>query len=195
MEDWKATEESAARRKRAAMTEVAVDRAGIWDAEALSDVAAATFPLACPPTTTPDDIAAFVDTALSADRFGEYLTDPTHVVLKATDGDAIVGYTMLVEREPTDPRVLAVMLRPALEISKMYVLPGHHGAGISTALMAAAVDHARSRRCLGVWLGVNQHNVRAQGFYRKHGFDTVGVRTFRVGARVEDDYVMQKVLG
>jgi ribosomal protein S18 acetylase RimI-like enzyme len=178
------------------MTDVAVDRAGIWDAEALSDVAAATFPLACPPTTGPDDIAVFIETALSAECFGDYLTDPTHVVLKATEGDAIVGYTMLIEQEPTDPQVArAVTLRPALEISKMYVMPGHHGAGISTALIDAAVDHARSLRCLGVWLGVNQQNLRAQGFYRKHGFDTVGTRTFRVGARVEDDFVMLKGLG
>lgn len=178
------------------MTEVAVDRAGIWDVETLSDVAAATFPLACPPTTAPDDIAAFIDSALSADRFGEYLTDPTHIVLKATEDDAIVGYTMLIQREPADPEVArAVTLRPALEISKMYVLPGHHGAGISTALMDAAVDQARALRCLGVWLGVNQQNLRAQGFYRKHGFDTVGTRTFRVGARVEDDFVMQRAIG
>jgi ribosomal protein S18 acetylase RimI-like enzyme len=177
------------------MTDVTVDRAGIWDAEALSDVATATFPLACPPTTTPEDIAVFVDNALSADRFGEYLTDPTHLVLKATEDDTIVGYTMLIDREPADPAVAkAVTLRPALEINKMYVLPGRYGTGISTALMDAAVEHARTLHCHAVWLGVNQRNTRAQGFYRKHGFDTVGTRTFRVGARTEDDYVMQRAL-
>ena len=38
----------------------------------------------------------------------------------------------------------AVALDPVLEISKMYVLPGHHGTGVSSALMHAALEHART---------------------------------------------------
>lgn len=44
---------------------VTVDRAGLWDAEALSDVAAATFPLSCPPDATPEDIEIFLTDVLS----------------------------------------------------------------------------------------------------------------------------------
>jgi ribosomal protein S18 acetylase RimI-like enzyme len=43
-------------------------------------------------------------------------------------------------------------------------------------------------RC--VWLGVNQGNARAQRFYTKSGFKINGTRTFHVGARRENDYVM-----
>jgi hypothetical protein len=82
---------------------VIVDRAGLWDAEALSDVAAATFPLACPPEATPDDIDVFVGEALSGERFGEYLNDPARIVLKAVADDEIVGYAMLVTGGPADP--------------------------------------------------------------------------------------------
>ena len=63
---------------------VEIDPAGIWDSEAIADVAAATFPLACPPGATQDDIAAFIDDVLSAERFSEYLTDPNRTVLKVT---------------------------------------------------------------------------------------------------------------
>jgi GNAT superfamily N-acetyltransferase len=178
------------------MDEVVVELAGLWDAERLGDVAAATFPLACPPGTPADDVAVYLDRVLSAERFGEYLNAPARTVFKATSGDEIVGYGMLVDGEPADPALAElVTLRPALEINKMYVLPGHHGAGVSTALMAAAVEHARSEGCAALWLGVNQRNERAQRFYRKHGFDTVGSRTFRVGGRTHDDYLMQKPLG
>ncbi len=119
---------------------VIVDRAGLWDAEALSDVAAATFPLACPPEATPDDIEVFVSEVLSGERFGEYLSDPARIVLKAVADDDIVGYAMLVAGAPADPAVAeSVQLHPAVEISKMYVLPGHHGTGVSTALMVAAL--------------------------------------------------------
>ncbi|MEV0246294.1 GNAT family N-acetyltransferase [Nocardia sp. NPDC050712] len=173
---------------------VIVDRAGLWDAEALSDVAAATFPLACPPDATADDIEIFITEVLSGERFGEYLTDPDRTVLKAcADGD-IVGYAMLHAGEPSDPEVAAAVdLSPVVEISKMYVLPGHHGSGISKALMRAALERAREAGAVGVWLGVNQLNERAQRFYTKHGFRRVGTKTFLVGKQQHHDYVMRLV--
>lgn len=84
-------------------------------------------------------------------------------------------------------------LRPVLEVSKMYVLPGHHGTGVSTALMKAALEQAKAGNYAGMWLGVNQENKRAQRFYAKHGFETVGTRTFTVGNRIHHDFVMRLV--
>lgn len=177
------------------MMECEVRRAGIWDAEALSDVAATTFPLACPPDLAPDDVAVFIDEVLSVECFGEYLADPQYTVLQATSRDAIVGYAMLIDRAPSESSVAeAVNGRPVLEISKMYVLPGHHGAGVSTALMTTSLDYATNGQFAGTWLAVNQDNARAQRFYRKHGFDTVGTRTFTVGAHLCHDFVMYNPL-
>ncbi|WP_153339117.1 GNAT family N-acetyltransferase [Nocardia aurantia] len=174
---------------------ILVDRAGLWDAEALGDVAAATFPLACPPDLAAADIEAFIAEALSGDRFGEYLTDPRRIVLKAADDSGIVGYTMLVTGDPVEPVVAhAVSVRPALELNKMYVLPGHHGGEVGGALMRAAIDTAHETGCAALWLGVNQENLRAQRFYGKHGFRIVGTRAFTVGAVRCRDYVMQRTL-
>lgn len=173
------------------MTTVTVDRAGLWDAEALSDVAAATFPLACPPGTDPDDIGVFVAEVLSGERFGDYLSDPARTVLKAVADGEIVGYAILNGGATADPAVTAATgSEPVLEISKMYVLPGHHGAGVSTALMRAALERAQGADYAGVWLGVNQQNVRAQRFYAKYGFEQVGTRTFTVGRQVHHDFVL-----
>ncbi|WP_425303179.1 GNAT family N-acetyltransferase [Nocardia wallacei] len=72
--------------------------------------------------------------------------------------------------------------------------PDHPGAGVSTALMEAAVDDARRGGYAGVWLGVNQDNERARRFYAKHGFHTVGTKTTAVGTQVCLDYVMQRQL-
>lgn len=174
------------------MTTVTVDRAGLWDAEALSDVAAATFPLACPPDADLDDIEVFLADVLSGERFGEYLSDPSRTVLKAVADGEIVGYAILHGAAPADPAVAAaVTLDPVLEISKMYVLPGHHGTGVANALMQAALDRARGSGYAGIWLGVNQENLRAQRFYAKFGLEQVGTRTFTVGRRVHHDYVLR----
>jgi ribosomal protein S18 acetylase RimI-like enzyme len=176
---------------------VAVDVAAAAEADLpeLADVAARTFPLACPPSATPENIAAFVDDNLSQQRFRDYLADPARVVLTARDGDRIMGYAMLIRGVPDDGDVArAVALRPAVELSKMYVLPDAHGAGIAAALMTAAVQHGGDMDAKCLWLGVNQLNERAQRFYTKHGFTINGTKTFRLGAGIENDYVMVRPL-
>ncbi|MEV6768703.1 GNAT family N-acetyltransferase [Nocardia sp. NPDC051030] len=171
---------------------VIVDRAKPDDANELGDVAAATFPMACPPESTPEDIAAFIAEVLSPNRFQDYLADPARTVLKALADEKIIGYALLNTAEPADPDVAKVIeLRPITELSKMYVLAGHHGNGVSAALMQAALDSAREDGSAGVWLGVNQKNARAQRFYGKHGFQIVGTKTFMVGSQQHHDYVMQ----
>ncbi|MFJ4655922.1 GNAT family N-acetyltransferase [Nocardia sp. NPDC088792] len=171
---------------------VRVDRAELTDAAELSKVAAATFPMACPPTTTPENMAVFIAEMLSEDRFRDYLTDPSRVVLKAVRDGQIVGYALLNSGEPTHPAVAHVITeRPVTELSKLYVLPGFHGDGVSAALMSEAVATARSTGSVAMWLAVNQENVRAQRFYGKQGFARVGIKDFMVGTQLHHDYVMQ----
>ena len=165
------------------------------DLPELTDVAARTFPLACPPTATPENIAAFIDENLSLPRFRGYLADPDRTVLVARTGGRIVGYAILIRGVPDDDDVhRAVALRPAVEVWKMYVLPDSHGAGASAALMTAAVRTARESAARSLWLGVNQQNRRAQRFYAKHGFEVAGTKSFRLGASTENDYVMVRSL-
>ena len=76
----------------------------------------------------------------------------------------------------------------------MYVLPDHHGTGVSAALMDLALATAEGWGVRCVWLGVNQANQRAQRFYTKNGFTVGGTRTFQVGARRENDFVMVRQL-
>jgi ribosomal protein S18 acetylase RimI-like enzyme len=161
------------------------------DAHELAAIAARTFPLACPPSTALENIASFIDTNLSATRFAEYLTDPQRAVLTAQQGGRIVGYAMLIRGVDDDTDVQrAVEIRPAAELSKMYLLPDYHGGGVSTALMELTLATAAEWGVRCVWLGVNQGNQRAQRFYTKSGFKINGTRTFQVGARRENDYVM-----
>jgi len=56
--------------------------------------------------------------------------------------------------------------------------------------MGAAIERARELDARCLWLGVNQENGRAQRFYAKHGFSVNGTKTFRLGSRIENDYVM-----
>lgn len=169
------------------------------DAPSLAELAALTFPLACPPGTSPEAIAAHVATHLGPASFRAWATSPEHVLLLAEttpalpDGvPAVLGYALLVRGAPDDTDVArAVGHHVSVELSKIYVHPDALGTGVAGTLMDAVLDAAAT---LGpgtaLWLGTNGRNERAQAFYRKHGFETAGSRTYVVGGEEHSDVVM-----
>ena len=174
---------------------VEVRRVGPADSAVLAQVAAATFALACPPHITQQAIDTFIADVLSQGCFEGYLADPLRDLFVSVDADTTTGYSMVVSGEPADPDVRAALtVRPTAELSKIYVLPDHHGAGTSRLLMEASMEAARARGAAAVWLGVNQENERAQKFYAKSGFARIGTKRFLVGDRYEHDYVFERVL-
>lgn len=167
------------------------------DADGLAELAAETFPLACPPSTTADAIAAFIAANLGVDRMGEYLADSERTLLVVHEPDGrLVGYSMLVAGEPGDEDAAAsVSARPAVELSKFYTRALAHGTGVVAGpLMAATLEAAAASGAASAWLGVNEENGRAIRFYEKHGFAKVGRKHFRLGDRDEDDWVLERPL-
>ena len=154
------------------------------DTAELAAFAARTFPLACPPSVAPDNVASFIAANLSDTRFADYLSDPQRIILVARKDGRIIAYAMLI-RDVSDGRV---------ELSKMYVESALHGSGVATALMDGALAAAAEWGAQSVWLGVNQKNERAQRFYTKSGFAVTGTRTFRLGIHTEHDYVMTRAM-
>src|SRR6188474_2062447 len=98
------------------MTTTAIRRASAQDAAALAAIAAATFPLACPPDALPEAVQHFIDTHLTEAHFDGYLADPARELLLAELDGEPSGYTMLVYGEPTDPDVLEALTQyPTVE--------------------------------------------------------------------------------
>ncbi|MDQ1561283.1 MAG: diamine N-acetyltransferase [Actinomycetota bacterium] len=184
---------------RAGSSRVTVRAAGPADAADLSRVASATFALACPPSTTQASIDDFIATHFTETHFAGYLADPERALFLAVadaDGESNpIGYTMVIFGEPTDTDVIAaIALHPTAELSKVYVLAGHHGAGVAARLVEASVAAAAERGAVGIWLGVNQLNARANRFYEKSGFARVGVKRFRLGDTYEEDFVRERAI-
>ena len=170
-------------------------RAGSHDADLLHDLAARTFGLACPPGTAQADIDAFIAAHLSPESFVHYLADPDRILLLVSDGDAPVGYSMLVGGPITDPDVAAVVdEKTSVELSKFYLAADRHGSGAAAALMAATIEAAAGTGAEFCWLGVNQQNVRAARFYAKHDFEVIGVKRFQVGTEWHDDHIRRRPL-
>jgi ribosomal protein S18 acetylase RimI-like enzyme len=169
-------------------SDVVVRPAEPGQAAEIAWLAALTFPLACPPGTPAATMAAHVAAHLTPGHFARWAGSPKHSLLVA-QGPDVVGYALLVVGEPDgaaerDALARAVGDGPYVELSKIYVHPGRQGDGTAGLLMAAAVDAA------ALWLGTNGLNARAQSFYRRHGFEVVGTRTYDVGGVQHDDVVM-----
>jgi diamine N-acetyltransferase len=183
------------------MAGMTVRPAGIADAAALADLAAVTFPLACPPDMPREDVDAFIAAHLSTERFTAYLADARRLLLVADNdaeagaGPGLAGYTMVVLGEPAAPDVAAsIRIRPTAELSKCYLRADQQGRGMARALLQRTLEATAERGAAGMWLGTNAANLRAQRFYEKAGFERVGTRRFQVGGRLEEDVVMERAL-
>ncbi|ACZ31411.1 GCN5-related N-acetyltransferase [Xylanimonas cellulosilytica DSM 15894] len=166
-------------------------------------LAATTFPLACPPGAAVEEMARHIATHLTPAAFTAWTASADHTLLVASLGGELLGYALLhlgVPEGAQEARAVAAATGgdgPSVELSKIYAHPLHLGDGTSSALMRATVAAASDLSVahghdapLPLWLGTNSQNLRAQAFYRKHGFVVVGTRTYDVGGHVHDDVVM-----
>ena len=135
----------------------------------------------------PADVETYVAQAFSPAQQARELDEPGARVLVLEDlEDGMLGFAHL--RQTPAPAVLDG--RFALEISRFYVDRQWHGRGIARVLMSACIAEARSRGADTLWLLVYQHNARAIAFYEKSGFRRSGTAQFRMGSRVDDDWLM-----
>lgn len=118
------------------------------------------------------------------------LADPAcQTLVIAGEGGALMGYALLRAGGPEEERPSFHFVKP-LEVGRFYVDRVLHGTGAAQALMAAALDHARSAGHDGVWLQVWEQNPRAIRFYAKAGFADAGEATYRIGNQVDRDRLL-----
>jgi len=167
----------------------------IADAVSLSRLAAATFRETFEEDNSPDDMARYLAEAFTQELQAAEIDAPTGVVLVAEHqtgpGDAeLVGYAHVV----SGPAPAAIQGPEPLELKRLYVARAWHGRRVAQALMDAAIDAARARGALTLWLGVWERNPRAVAFYAKYGFARVGEHTFALGADLQTDWLLSRSL-
>lgn len=175
---------------------VTVRHADLTEAVKVSQLAARTFPAACPPDMSREDQQAYISTHLTPEHFTAFLSDPDTAVLVAdSDGD-LVGYVLLLFGSDGQPQPdMGVTAQPTGLLSKCYLDDAIRGTGVAHLLITAGMDEGYRRGCEGIWLNVNYLNMRAQKFYEKHGWQRVGYVDFPVGGVMNHDPVYQYIYG
>lgn len=138
----------------------------------------------------PDHLRAYLDAAYVEPRQREEVADPGIETLLLENGSTLLAYAQLREGPPGD----GVNGAEPIELWRFYVDFPWHGRGVATTLMQAVEESCRRRRADMVWLGVWERNLRAQAFYRKHGFAIVGAQTFMMGRDPQRDLIMAKAV-
>src|SRR5215213_1227010 len=162
----------------------------LGDAGLLSEFGARTFTETFAADNTPEDLAAYLATSFNVAHQTAELEDPGSTFLIAEVDGRAAGYAMLREGEPEK----GVEGASPIELTRLYVSREWLGRGIGEQLMRACVDKARQAGHETIWLGVWERNARAQAFYRKWNFRTVGEHMFQLGSDLQRDFVMERTL-
>lgn len=178
------------------MPEIAIRKARPAENELLAEFGAHLFAENFASQNTPADMAAYLAEAFNPAQQAAELADPAGVFLMAEVDGELAGYAHLHAGPPTLetgnlPQDLSQANYP-IELVRIYAATPWIGQGVGAALMQASLDEARQRGCDLIWLGVWEHNPRAQAFYRKWGFIKIGVHTFKLGADLQTDWVMAR---
>jgi ribosomal protein S18 acetylase RimI-like enzyme len=154
----------------------------------LAELAARTFYDTFAADNTPGNMTSYLAASFSPKKQAAELDDPLSVFLIAEVDGTAVGFARLKEGQPA---MIDIGLRP-IEIARIYACKEWIGHGVGAALMRACLDEAAKRGRDTVWIGVWEHNTRAQIFYRNWGFVEAGTRIFQLGDDPQNDLLMKR---
>ena len=169
-------------------SELIIRRGEIQDAELLAELGARTFAETFAVDNTPENMAAYLAAVFTPQQLAADLVDPRCAFLIAETYGVAVGYAML--RSGAVPEQVAG--EQPIELVRLYVSRDRLGSRVGAALMQACIDEAKRGGHQTLWLGVWEHNIRAQVFYRKWNFREVGTHLFQLGDDPQTDLLMER---
>ena len=155
------------------------------DIEWLRLLAIETFKETYAARNTEENISNYLSQSFNKDTFGiEFQKQGTIFILLIVENECI-GYAKLrLSNE-------ALADRNAIELERIYVLKAFHHQHYGKALLQKCLSFAQEQGYEAVWLGVWDENAKAIHFYQKMGFEIFGSHEFRLGAEVQNDFLMK----
>lgn len=162
----------------------------IADVEVLAKIAKQTFRETFAHDNTEEQLQEYFEEAYNLRVLSTELEDPDSETYFIMHEEEIAGFLKVnwgnaqTERE----------LENAFEIQRLYVLQTYQGFGLGKQLFEFALEHAEKNGFSWAWLGVWEHNTKAQVFYYRYGFKKFSQHRFMVGQKVDTDWLLKKKL-
>lgn len=137
---------------------------------------------------TPENMTAYIEQAYDPQQFTRELVEPKSAYYLAWEDGQLLGFA----RVRVTDEVKAYLGDNTLEIQRLYVVRASHGKGIGKLLMERCLEHARAGKFEWIWLGVWEHNVKAQQFYAAWGFERFGSHIFQMGDDPQTDWLLRR---
>lgn len=165
---------------------VVVRDATMEDATLLSALGERTFRDTYGADNSPAEMDSFVANNYGPEvQAAELLDLGDRYLIAESDGTA-VGFVLLSQ----SAHPAQVPGRRPLMLSRIYVDLPYKGRGVGAALMGRSIQEARQAGHDALWLTVWARNPAAIAFYRRWGFEEVGVTKFLLGDEMQDDLLM-----
>lgn len=164
--------------------------AGSHDAALLTQLGVRTFREAFGRYIPPTDMDSYISATYNSAKQMDELTNPLRTCLIAERKGIAVGYAMLYAHEA----LLIIAGENSIELERLYLLQDSIGCGLGSVLMGECINESRRCSHKSMWLQVWERNERAIAFYRKMGFEGIGIRSKELGKAKGTDLIMARMI-
>lgn len=160
------------------------------DVKELQAISRETFKATFDEYTAPADMARFLKEDYATEKLLAQINNSNSRFFFLMVKEEVAGYLKVnvnsAQTENVKPN--------ALEVERIYLRQKFQHQGLGLVLIKLAEKIARKENYDYMWLGVYEHNLIAQKFYKKDGFTRMGQHVFQVGEDPQIDYILAKKL-
>ena len=170
------------------MKNIRLTHATASDASLIAKLALDTFCESFEKLNNPEDFRAYVNEAFHVSKIELELKEPGSLYILAYADDELAGYARVRQSDEVKEKFPGIK---TLELQRIYALDKFIGKGIGKALMNYSIELGQKQGAEILWLGVWEHNHRAQQFYKKLGFEQFSSHVFMVGKDAQTDILLK----
>ncbi len=131
------------------------------------------------------DLRLCIEEKLSVSAHHHMLEDSAQEIwLAENDAGEVEGFVHIA------PNGLPVGEATDGELCRLYLMPEAQGKKLGDDLLRWGIERLQQRGYRRIYLGVWEHNHRAQRFYARHGFRVVGDYFYTVGGHKDHELIM-----
>jgi len=139
-------------------------------------------------SNTPENMEAFVNKDYSEQSFQNEFKEEGSRYFFAEENGIPVGYLRLRKNNEAE----SYLGKNTIELHRIYIDQNYQGKKVGALLMQHALDIAKKQDVEWIWLGVWEHNPKAQQFYERWGFERFSEHAFHMGDEVQTDWLLKK---
>jgi diamine N-acetyltransferase len=140
-------------------------------------------------TCTEDDMSTYLEKTFPVSRIETEIAATNSWMFVLLLEEKICGYAKLGKQQMPE-----LKHRNAFELERLYLLKSFIDKGLGDILMQKCLQTAKEQGAETIYLGVWEHNYRAQKFYKKYGFEVFGSHPFPIESTPQTDLWMKKDL-